>query len=156
MAAWTDIAENKFIDWFFRAQALGINGASAAAGSGPATLYYGLLTTAPTDATAGAEVSGGAYARVAVTSSLVNWAGTQGAGSTTVSTGSSATTSNNGAITFPVPSANWGVVTAMGLYDATTGGNLISFCPLAVNKNVSFPADAPNFPAGTFTFTWDS
>ena len=84
MAAFTDFAENKIIDWFFRAQALGITGASAGAGSGPTTLYIGLLTATPTDSTGGTEVSGNAYARVGVTSSMTasGWAGTQGAGTT--------------------------------------------------------------------------
>ena len=39
MAAFTDFAENKLIDWLFRGQALGIGDASAAAGSGPTKLY---------------------------------------------------------------------------------------------------------------------
>lgn len=76
MSAFSDLAENKIIDWLFRGQALGINGATAAAGTGPATLYVALLTSASTDAAAGTEVAGNAYARVAVTSSLANWAGT--------------------------------------------------------------------------------
>src|SRR6185312_7402761 len=46
------------------------------------------------------EISGSAYARVAVPSSLANFAGTQGAGTTTASSGSSAVTSNNAAITW--------------------------------------------------------
>ena len=41
MGSKSDFLENKLIDWFFRAQAIGITGASAAAGTGPATLYDG-------------------------------------------------------------------------------------------------------------------
>lgn len=76
------------------------------------------------------EISGGSYARVAITASLGNWAGTQGAGSILASNGSSAITSNNNAITWPTPTADWtpaspadgaaaGVVV---LYDASTAG----------------------------------
>jgi hypothetical protein len=71
--ALSDFFENKWIDFIFRAQALGITGATAAAGTGPATLYVALFTTADNDAgSARVEVSGGSYARVAVTSSLAN------------------------------------------------------------------------------------
>jgi hypothetical protein len=156
MAAFTDFSENKIIDWFFRAQALGITGASAAAGTGPTTLWIGLLTATPTDATAGTEVTGGSYARQAVTSSLTAWAGTQAAASTTASTGTSATTSNNNVITFPVPTANWGVVAGMGIYDAVTGGNLCIYNALTVSKTINNADAAPTFPAGSLTFTLDN
>lgn len=156
MAALSDFAENKLIDFLFRGQALGITGASAAAGTGPSTIYVALYTTAPTDSTAGTEVSGGSYARVAVTSSLANWAGTQGAGTTTASTGTSGTTSNNNAITFPSPTANWGVIVAAGLLDAATGGNLLAYGALTANKTVNNGDAAPSFPAGSLTFQLDN
>ena len=76
MTAHTDFFENKLIDFIFRGQALGIGGATAAAGTGPATQYVGLITAAGTDATVGTEVTGGSYARVAVASTLANWAAT--------------------------------------------------------------------------------
>jgi hypothetical protein len=156
MSAWSDTAENKLIDWFFRAQAIGLNGATAAAGTGPATLYVALLTAAPSDAGGGTEVSGGSYARVAVTSSLANWAGTQGAGTTTASSGTSGTTSNNNAITFPAPTANWGVVTHAAIYDASSGGNLVAWSALSASKTVNNGDAAPSFPAGSLTFQIDN
>lgn len=156
MAAWSDFAENKLIDWFFRAQAIGITGASAAAGTGPSSLYVGLLTVAPTDSTGGTEVTGGSYARVTVTSSLANWAGTQGAGTTVASSGTGGTTSNNNAITFPAPTANWGTVVAVGIYDATTSGNLLIWSALAQNKTINNGDAAPSFAAGQLTFQIDN
>ena len=120
-----DLLENKLIDWFGRAQGIGITGATAGVGTGPANLDYALLRAAPSDTGGGTEVAGGSYARVTVASSLVNYAGTQAAASTTASSGTSGTTSNNGAITFPAPSANWGVVTHFGVYDASLVGNLL-------------------------------
>lgn len=155
MAAFSDFAENKIIDWLFRAQAIGITGATAAAGTGPATLYIGLLTANPTDSTAGTEVSGNAYARVAVTSSLANWAGTQSAGSTTASSGTGGTTSNNGVITFPTPSATWGTVTGFGVYDASTGGNLLIHSALTASKVIN-SGDGVTFPAAALTFQLDN
>ena len=156
MAAFSDFAENKLIDWLFRAQAIGITGATAAAGTGPATLYVALLTAAPSDTGGGTEVSGNAYARVAVTSSLANWAGTQAAASTTASTGTSGTTSNNAAVTFPTPTpAGWGTVTHAAIYDASTAGNLIAWGALAASKVINAD-DAVSFPAGSLQFQIDN
>ena len=156
MAAMTDILENKYIDWFFRGQALGITGGSAGAGSGPANLYVGLKTAADSDAAQGAEVSGGNYARVAIPSSLANWAGTQGAGTTTASTGSSGTTSNNNAITFPAPNAAWGQVTGFGIFDAATGGNELYYAALGTPKTINNGDPAPSFAAGALTVQVDN
>ena len=75
MAAMTDYLENKVIDWMLRGQTF----------TPPATLYVALYTTTLTDSSAGTEVTGGGYARVALTSSMANWAGTQSAASTTAS-----------------------------------------------------------------------
>lgn len=157
MAAYTDFKENKLIDFMYRGQALGISGASAAAGSGPSIHYVGLLTAMPTDSTAGTEIpSVNGYARVAIASSLANWAGTQGAGSTTASTGSSGTTSNNVPINFPTPTgAGWGTGVAFGLYDAAVGGNLLDFAALdsAQTFNVG---NAVSFPPGTLIVKVDA
>lgn len=156
MAALTNTAENKLIDWLFRGQALGLTGASAAAGSGPTSLYVGLFTTAPTDSTAGVEIAGNAYARVAVASSLANWAGTQAVASTAVSSGTNGTTSNNLAITFPTPTpAGWGVAVAYGVFDAASGGNLLFYAALTVSKTLNV-GDLVQFAAGTLTFQLDN
>jgi len=156
MSAMSDFLENKLIDWLMRAQAIGITGATAAAGTGPATLYVALFTTNPTDAAGGTEATGGSYARVAVTSSLANWAGTQSAGSTTASTGTSGTTSNNNAITFPAPTANWGTITGVGIYDASTAGNLLIWGALSASKTVNNGDAAPSFAAGALQFQIDN
>lgn len=156
MAAMTDYLENKLIDWFFRAQAIGITGATAAAGTGPTSLYYGLFTAAPSDTGGGTEVSGGSYARVTVASSLANYAGTQSSGSTTASSGSGGLTSNNGTITFPAPTANWGSVTHFGVFDASSGGNLLIHGALTVAKTINNGDAAPSFAAAAFTFQIDN
>ena len=155
MAGKSDVLENKFIDWFFRAQAIGIAGASAAAGTGPTSLYVALLTAAPSDSGGGTEVSGGSYARVTVASSMANWAGTQSAGSTTASTGTGGQTSNNNAITFPSPTANWGTVTHFGVYDASSAGNLLYWAALTTSKTINNGDAAPSFAAGALTVTED-
>jgi hypothetical protein len=157
MAAFTDFFENKLLDFLFRGAALtGVATATAAAGTGPATLYIGLFTVAPTDSTAGTEVSGGNYARVAVTSSTTNWAGTQSAGSTTASSGTGGTTSNNSTITFNTPSANWGTVTSFGIFDASTAGNLLIYGNLGVSKDINNGDLGPVIQAAGLTFTIDN
>lgn len=156
MAAMSDFMENKLIDWLFRAQAIGITGATAAAGTGPATLYVALLTAAPSDTGGGTEVTGGSYARVAVTSALGAWDNTQAASSTAVSSGTGGTTRNQAAITFPAPTANWGVVTHVAIYDASTGGNLLIWSALTVSKTVNNGDAAPSFAANALTFQIDN
>lgn len=91
----------------------------------------------------------GSYARQIVVSSLVNWAGTQGAGTTTTSSGTSGLTSNNSPITFPSPTADWvaapGVAWGIALYDAASGGNLLYWGPLGSPASVVNSASAINF-----------
>jgi hypothetical protein len=156
MSAFTDFSENKLIDWFLRGQALNINNSTAGAGSGPSIVYVGLLTSTTADAGGGTEVSGNGYARVAVTSSLANWAGTQGAGTTTASTGTNGTTSNNIPINFPVPTpAGWGTITGAAIYDLATGGNAILSGDFAASKTIN-ANDAAVFVAGSLQFQWDN
>lgn len=135
MGMLSNYLENKLIDQLFRGQAY----------SFPATLYVALLTEEDGDAGGGTEVSGGSYARVAIACTLANWAGTQGAGTTTASNGASGTTSNNGAITFPEPTANWGVVAGFAIYDAPTAGNLLIFGKLLAPKTINSGDAAPVF-----------
>lgn len=143
--ALTDYAENKIVDALLRGQTLGA----------PATFYIGLDTVACGETGGGTEVTGGSYARVAVASSLANWAGTQSSGSTTASSGTSGTTSNNGAISFPTPSAGWGTVVSVRWWDASTSGNAWICTNLSVSKTIN-SGDTVSFPASTLTFQVDN
>lgn len=142
----TNFAENKLVDHIFRAQASGI----------PASWYVGLDTVACDETGAGTEVSGGSYARVAVTSNLTNWAGTQSAGSTVASSGTGGTTSNNVALTFPAPTANWGVVNSVRIWDAASAGNAWICFNLAAAKTINNGDAAPSFAAGALTVQIDN
>jgi hypothetical protein len=146
MAALSDYLENKLIDFLLRGQTF----------TAPTTVYVGLLTAAPSDTGGGTEVSGGSYARVSVASSLANWAGTQSSGSTAASSGTGGTTSNNNAITFPAPTASWGVVTHMAVYDASTAGNLLFYAALGTSKTINNGDAAPSFAAAQLTFQLDN
>lgn len=70
------------------------------------------------------EVSGGSYARQSIAASLTNFSGTQGAGTTVASSGTSGVISTNVAVTFPQSTATWGNIWGGVLMDALTGGNL--------------------------------
>lgn len=142
-AALSNYWQNHLLDFLLRAQTL----------TAPATIYVGLDTTAGSASACGTEVTGGSYARVAVTSSLANWAGTQGAGTTTASSGTSGQTSNNAAITFPAPTAAWGTIVGFCFFDASSGGNMLLFAPLTVSKSVNSGDAAPSFAAAALTWT---
>lgn len=144
--AMSDYLENKLIDTFVRGQSFTM----------PTTTYVALATGTGSDAACGTEVTGGSYARVSVTSSLANWAGTQSAGSTVASSGTGGTTSNNNAITFPAPTANWGTVTEVCVFDASTSGNLLFRTALTVSKTVNNGDAAPSFAAAALTFQVDN
>lgn len=149
MAAATDFWENRLVDFLFRGQAL----------TQPTNWYFSLFTVAPTDSTAGTEVStsGTAYARVTYACSMANWSGTQGAATTVASSGTGGTISNNNPITFPAPTgSNWGNCVAFGIHDAVSAGNLCYFGALSQAKNVNAGDSAPTFPAATLTIQIDN
>lgn len=139
----SDYFENNVIDLTFRAQTWTI----------AAAFHVGLSTAACSDSSVGTEVSGGSYARVSVTRSLANWAGTQSAGSTSASTGTGGVTSNNVAISFPTPSAGWGTVTHFFISDASTAGNLILCQALTTSKTIN-SGDTVSFPIAAVTVTF--
>jgi hypothetical protein len=86
----------------------------------PAAVYAALFTTDPTDAGSGTEVSGGSYTRTAIT----------------FGSPSNGVTTNSADVTFPTCTAAWGTVTHMGIYDASTSGNLLYHTPLDASKTV--------------------
>jgi hypothetical protein len=87
----------------------------------PTLVYVGLYTTDPTDANTGTEVSGGSYARTAVTFAAP----------------SNGVTTNSADVTFPTSSGSWGTVGWIGILDASTAGNLLYHTPLDVSKTIS-------------------
>ena len=118
----------------------------------PATVHIALYTTAvPSDASTGTtpaggavEVTGGSYARVAVTNNATNFPA--------ASAGSKA---NGTVITFPVPTAAWGVVVGFAIVDAATGGNILYKGAISPNKTINNGDPAPSFASGALTITED-
>lgn len=142
----TDYLANKMIDLLWRAQAF----------SWPANTYARLVTSTPTNAAGGVEVTGGSYGRVTLASSLAAISGTQGAGTTVASTGTSGRVSNNATLTFPTPTAAWGTVTHTEMMDSATlgAGNRLWWAPLGTPRTISLGALAPRFDANTLGFTF--
>ena len=106
----------------------------------PANLYVGLFT-AVTDGEAGTvtEVSGNGYARTAVSFDAA-------------SNGSASNTSD---VTFPAASGGaWGTITHIGIYDASTAGNLTFYGSLSASKTIS-EADIFQITAGSLTVSLD-
>ena len=87
----------------------------------PTTVYVALFTSDPTDAGSGTEVSGGSYARTSITFGAP----------------SNGVTTSNADCTFPQATASWGTVTHIGLYDASTSGNLLFHTPLDQAKQLT-------------------
>lgn len=145
----TNYLRNKVIDWFHRGQAF----------TPPATVYMTLVSTTPSAGTAGTPLSGTGYARVGIASSLLNWAGTQGAGSTTASSGTSGTTSNNNIIDFGTAGADWGTATHWEFYDSLTGGNRLWWGEIvdgvgAPSARTIVTGDPVSFPVSALTTQW--
>lgn len=110
--------QNRLLDHVFRNTAY----------TSPTSVYVGLALGDP--ANAGTEVSGGGYARAAVTF------GSPSSGSVT----------NTGTVQFPTATLAWGEIDHFGIYDAETGGNLLSSGPLT---EIEAPAGrTPRFAPG--------
>ena len=86
----------------------------------PTTVYVGLYTSDPTDGNTGTEVSGGSYARTAVTFGAP----------------SNGASLNNAAVEFPQATASWGTVAYIGILDAATSGNLLYHTILDTAKTI--------------------
>ena len=113
MSGFSDYLEDKVLDHVFGGNAY----------SAPGTLYVALYTVAPSDTGGGTEVSGGAYARQT--------------GAFTVSGTNPTTATNSAAIEYPIATANYGTVVAVGILDASSSGNLLAYSTLDSSKVVS-------------------
>lgn len=139
MSQLTNYAENKLAD-FVRGQGLTLPGN-----------WYIALGTAASDS-AFTEMTGTAYARISYARSLANWAGTQGAGTTVASSGTSHATTNNNIVNFGTAGSAWGTATQVGIFDASTAGNCWMYltldAPLAIGNG-----DGVSFSPTVFGFT---
>lgn len=109
---------------------------AGAAYTAPGTHYLALFTAVADGETGSVtEVSGGGYARQSV-----------------AFTTSGNTTSNNAAVEYPTATANYGTVTHVGVYDASSSGNLMAYAALSSNKTIE-TGDVFRVPSGDLDIT---
>lgn len=128
MAEMSDYLENALLN-------ATLNGATF---TSPAAVYVALFTSDPTDAGSGTEVSGGSYARKAVTFGTA--------------TGTGGSVSNDAAVEFDQATANWGTITHIGLYNASTSGDLLYHSALTASKAID-TGDVFKIGIGNLTVT---
>lgn len=125
----SNLFETRVLTWLFTGDAV----------TRPSSFYVALFTSNPAEDASGTEVStsGTAYARQSVTFSV-----------------SGNTASNTAAIEFPTATASYGTVTHVGVYDASTAGNLIAYAALTTSKAID-TGDVMRIPASDLDVTMD-
>ena len=105
--------------------------------SRPTAWYVALYTAAPSDSGGGAELSGSGYTRQSVGFTV-----------------SGDTASNTGAVEFPAATGNWGAITHAAVFDASSGGNMITHSALTTSKTID-SGDVFRITAGSLDITLD-
>ena len=126
--SFTNFLETEILDHVF----------AGAAYTAPTTKYLALFTAIADGETGSVtELSGSAYAR-----------------QTVAFTTSGNTTSNNAAIEFPTATGSWGTVTHVGVFDASSSGNLMAYATLSASKAIA-TGDVFRVPSGDLDITLD-
>ena len=133
MTAMTNYLEDKLIGHVFMGVAYTM----------PSGLYVSLFTTMPTDlGNDGVEPSGGSYARQSAPPGATGW---------TQTAGGAGKASNTALLTFTnMPACT---VVGIGVWDALTGGNLLTFGTAAAPRTVVL-GDAITVAAGGVSVTF--
>lgn len=129
MAGFSNFLETEILDHVFGGNAY----------TAPGTLYLALHTANPDEDGSGTEVStsGTAYARQTVAFTV---------------SGDTATTS--AAVEYSTATANFGTVTHVGVWDASTAGNLLAYAALTSSKTIE-TGDVFRVPAGDLDISLD-
>ena len=127
--SFSNSAETLVLNWLF----------TAGSATRPTSWYLALFTANPDEDASGTEVStsGTAYARQSVAFTV-----------------SGNTASNSAAVEFPTATASYGTVTHVGVFDASTSGNLIAYASLTTSKAID-TGDVMRVPAGDLDITLD-
>ena len=128
MAALSDYAEKLLLDWAM----------TTGSATRPTAWYVALYTAAPSDSGGGTEVSTGGYTRQSVTFDAASSPG--------------GTTSNTNAVSFTASGANFGTVTHIGIFDNSSGGNLLWHGSMTASKTVN-DGDTLEFSIGNIDLT---
>lgn len=150
MAGFTNYLRNKLVDWFHRGVAF----------TPPDPLYVRLVSTAPTAASAGTELSGTGYAAVSIAKSTTAWAATNADASTiNPSSGTNGTTSNNAVVDFGTAGSAWGTASHWEIWDAATSGNRLLYGEIVDGAGTPTPrsialGDPVSFPISALRVIW--
>lgn len=128
MSAMSDYLELKFLDHF----------TGTASTSAPAAVYLGLSTASINDDASGTELSGNNYTRKAIT----------------FASAASGSISSNAAVEFNAATGSWGTVSHWGIWDASTGGNLLYHGAFTTGKAIA-TGDILKVASGSITITAD-
>lgn len=99
--SFSDYLENKILDHVLKNTSY----------TSPTTVYCAAYTSDPGETNTGTEVSGNAYARVAIT----------------FGSASSGSSTNSADIVFPTASGSWGTITHFAIFDQLTTGNMLVY-----------------------------
>lgn len=137
MSDFTDYTEQAIRDWFSQGTTMP---------AAPSTLYVALHTSDPGETPDGStEVSAGDYARVGVTA---------GSGWNTITSGGGSGFENASEVSFGEATNNWGTISHVSIWDASTGGNPLAAYAVSSSKAID-TGDEAVFPAGDLSFTVD-
>lgn len=125
--SFSDTFETRVLTWVF----------TTSSATRPTEWHVALFTSNPDEDASGTEVSGGAYARQSASFSI-----------------SGNTASNTAALEYATATASYGTVTHVGVFDASTGGNLIAYAALTTSKAID-TGDVFRIPAGDLDITLD-
>jgi hypothetical protein len=128
MAALSDYAEKLLLDWMM----------TTGSATRPTAWYVALYTAAPSDSGGGTEVSGSGYSRKSATFAAASTPG--------------GTTSNTNAVTFTAAGGSWGTVSHIGIFDASTSGNLLWHGTMTTSKTIA-DGDTLEFAIGNIDLT---
>ena len=130
MSSFTDYTENLVLTWLF----------TTGSATRPTAWFVGLFTGAPSDSGGGTEVSGNGYTRKAT-------------GTMSVSGTAPTTATNSAAIEFNAASGgNWGTITHIAIFDASTSGNMLGWAQLTTSRTIN-DGDVLRIPAGDLDIT---
>lgn len=104
----------------------------------PTSVYVALYTSDPGEANSGTEVSGSGYAR-----QVCAW-----------NAASSGAATNSSTLTFTASGGNFGTVTYIGIFDASTSGNLLLSGALTTSKTIN-DGESLVFAGASITITFD-
>ncbi|HEX5016534.1 MAG TPA: hypothetical protein VFX15_02985 [Actinomycetes bacterium] len=122
----SDYFENAILNWF--------RGTAFPAATG--SVWVAAFITATTDAGGGTEVSGGSYARVEIPKASGEWSAPSGG-----------TINQVDDVVFPTATANWGTITHIALFDASSGGNMLVHGALNASRTIN-SGDTLRLPSG--------